>query len=137
MAGGVHHARLRAVYAQDAVHTCCGGTIPFMALLGARFLKTQFFITGVLRTALHRMAPMSFCTLTTRRSSPRAYRWCSQITPGRCPRAVNTAQPVRGAGLPARSSAQAGLAKCSAAEVIIAGAHRATPLAGENVTAVR
>src|SRR6478752_3313320 len=38
----------RAVYGRAAVHIGCGGTIPFMGMLGERFPQPQFFITGVL-----------------------------------------------------------------------------------------
>src|SRR5215472_13090053 len=38
----------RAVYGKPAVNIGCGGTIPFMGMLGERFPRTQFFITGVL-----------------------------------------------------------------------------------------
>ncbi len=50
----------RAVYAQDAVHIGCGGTIPFMGMLGARFPKTQFFITGVLGPHANAHGPNEF-----------------------------------------------------------------------------
>src|ERR1700722_2045941 len=36
----------RAIYERDAVNIGCGGTIPFMGMLGKQFPKTQFFITG-------------------------------------------------------------------------------------------
>ncbi|HEY8052775.1 MAG: M20/M25/M40 family metallo-hydrolase [Steroidobacterales bacterium] len=50
----------RAVYAQDAVHIGCGGTIPFMGMLGARFPQTQFFITGVLGPHANAHGPNEF-----------------------------------------------------------------------------
>ena len=50
----------RAVYRQDAVHIGCGGTIPFMGMLGARFPKTQFFITGVLGPHANAHGPNEF-----------------------------------------------------------------------------
>jgi acetylornithine deacetylase/succinyl-diaminopimelate desuccinylase-like protein len=50
----------RAVYAQEAVHIGCGGTIPFMGMLGARFPKTQFFITGVLGPHSNAHGPNEF-----------------------------------------------------------------------------
>ncbi len=37
-----------------------GGTIPFMAMLGARFPKTQFFITGVLGPQANAHGPNEF-----------------------------------------------------------------------------
>jgi acetylornithine deacetylase/succinyl-diaminopimelate desuccinylase-like protein len=50
----------RAVYRRDAVHVGCGGTIPFMGMLGARFPKTQFFITGVLGPHANAHGPNEF-----------------------------------------------------------------------------
>jgi acetylornithine deacetylase/succinyl-diaminopimelate desuccinylase-like protein len=50
----------RAVYRQDAVNIGCGGTIPFMGMLGARFPKTQFFITGVLGPHANAHGPNEF-----------------------------------------------------------------------------
>jgi acetylornithine deacetylase/succinyl-diaminopimelate desuccinylase-like protein len=50
----------RALYRQDAVHIGCGGTIPFMGMLGARFPKTQFFITGVLGPHANAHGPNEF-----------------------------------------------------------------------------
>ncbi len=38
----------RRVFGKEAVHIGCGGTIPFMGMLGKQFPRTQFFITGVL-----------------------------------------------------------------------------------------
>ena len=38
----------KQVYGAEAVHVGCGGSIPFMGMLGRRFPRTQFFITGVL-----------------------------------------------------------------------------------------
>ncbi|HSY06303.1 MAG TPA: M20/M25/M40 family metallo-hydrolase [Steroidobacteraceae bacterium] len=50
----------RAIYGQDAVHTGCGGTIPFMGMLGERFPRTQFFITGVLGPHSNAHGPNEF-----------------------------------------------------------------------------
>jgi acetylornithine deacetylase/succinyl-diaminopimelate desuccinylase-like protein len=50
----------RAVYGQDAVHIGCGGTIPFMGMLGTRFPRTQFFITGVLGPQANAHGPNEF-----------------------------------------------------------------------------
>jgi acetylornithine deacetylase/succinyl-diaminopimelate desuccinylase-like protein len=50
----------RAIYAQDAVHFGCGGTIPFMGMLGERFPRTQFFITGVLGPHANAHGPNEF-----------------------------------------------------------------------------
>jgi acetylornithine deacetylase/succinyl-diaminopimelate desuccinylase-like protein len=38
----------QAVFGKEVVQLGCGGTIPFMGMLGRQFPKTQFFITGVL-----------------------------------------------------------------------------------------
>jgi acetylornithine deacetylase/succinyl-diaminopimelate desuccinylase-like protein len=38
----------KEIYGREAVHIGAGGSIPFMAMLGVRFPRTQFFITGVL-----------------------------------------------------------------------------------------
>jgi acetylornithine deacetylase/succinyl-diaminopimelate desuccinylase-like protein len=50
----------RALYGRDAVHTGCGGTIPFMGMLGERFPRTQFFITGVLGPHSNAHGPNEF-----------------------------------------------------------------------------
>jgi acetylornithine deacetylase/succinyl-diaminopimelate desuccinylase-like protein len=50
----------RAIYGQDAVHIGCGGTIPFMGMLGQRFPSTQFFITGVLGPHANAHGPNEF-----------------------------------------------------------------------------
>ncbi|HEY0768398.1 MAG TPA: hypothetical protein VGD47_10610, partial [Steroidobacteraceae bacterium] len=50
----------RAVYGRDAVHIGCGGTIPFMGMLGERFPRTQFFITGVLGPHANAHGPNEF-----------------------------------------------------------------------------
>ena len=41
-----------AVFGLGAVHSGCGGSIPFMGMLGRQFPHTQFLITGV-RAADH------------------------------------------------------------------------------------
>jgi len=53
----------RAVYERDAVHIGCGGTIPFMGMLGERFPRTQFFITGVLGPHANAHGPNEFLAL--------------------------------------------------------------------------
>jgi acetylornithine deacetylase/succinyl-diaminopimelate desuccinylase-like protein len=53
----------RAVYGPDAVHIGCGGTIPFMGMLGERFPRTQFFITGVLGPHANAHGPNEFLHL--------------------------------------------------------------------------
>ncbi len=50
----------REVYGRDAVHIGCGGSIPFMGMLGARFPRTQFFITGVLGPHANAHGPNEF-----------------------------------------------------------------------------
>ena len=50
----------QAVYGRDAVHLGCGGTIPFMGMLGERFPRTQFFITGVLGPHANAHGPNEF-----------------------------------------------------------------------------
>jgi acetylornithine deacetylase/succinyl-diaminopimelate desuccinylase-like protein len=50
----------REVFSRDAIHVGCGGTIPFMAMLGARFPATQFFITGVLGPQSNAHGPNEF-----------------------------------------------------------------------------
>ena len=49
-----------AVYGQKAAYTGCGGTIPFMAMLGLRFPRAQFFITGVLGPHANAHGPNEF-----------------------------------------------------------------------------
>src|ERR1700730_14647958 len=44
----------------DAVHIGCGMTIPFMGMLGERFPRTQFFITGVLGPHANAHGPNEF-----------------------------------------------------------------------------
>jgi acetylornithine deacetylase/succinyl-diaminopimelate desuccinylase-like protein len=50
----------RAVYGRDAVAIGCGGSIPFMGMLGERFPRTQFFITGVLGPHANAHGPNEF-----------------------------------------------------------------------------
>ena len=50
----------RAVYGKTSVHIGCGGTIPFMGMLGERFPHTQFFITGVLGPHANAHGPNEF-----------------------------------------------------------------------------
>ena len=53
----------RTIYERDAVNIGCGGTIPFMGMLGARFPQTQFFITGVLGPHANAHGPNEFLHL--------------------------------------------------------------------------
>ena len=48
------------IYGREAVHLGCGGTIPFMGMLGERFPRTQFFITGVLGPHANAHGPNEF-----------------------------------------------------------------------------
>jgi acetylornithine deacetylase/succinyl-diaminopimelate desuccinylase-like protein len=50
----------RNVYGREAVHIGAGGTIPFMGMLGDRFPRTQFFITGVLGPQSNAHGPNEF-----------------------------------------------------------------------------
>ena len=52
-----------AVYGREAVNIGCGGTIPFMGMLGERFPGTQFFITGVLGPHANAHGPNEFLHL--------------------------------------------------------------------------
>lgn len=53
-------AASREIYGKPVMHAGCGGTIPFMAMLGRRFPKTQFFITGVLGPQSNAHGPNEF-----------------------------------------------------------------------------
>ena len=53
----------RRIFDRDAVHVGCGGTIPFMGMLGERFPCTQFFITGVLGPRSNAHGPNEFLHL--------------------------------------------------------------------------
>ena len=53
----------RQIYGREAVHLGCGGTIPFMGMLGERFPSTQFFITGVLGPHANAHGPNEFLHL--------------------------------------------------------------------------
>jgi acetylornithine deacetylase/succinyl-diaminopimelate desuccinylase-like protein len=48
------------VFGRKAVHVGCGGTIPFMGMLGKQFPRTQFFITGVLGPHSNAHGPNEF-----------------------------------------------------------------------------
>jgi acetylornithine deacetylase/succinyl-diaminopimelate desuccinylase-like protein len=48
------------IYGYDAIHIGCGGSIPFMGMLGARFPRVQFFITGVLGPQSNAHGPNEF-----------------------------------------------------------------------------
>lgn len=48
------------VFGREAVHIGCGGSIPFMGMLGERFPRTQFFVTGVLGPQSNAHGPNEF-----------------------------------------------------------------------------
>src|SRR5580692_741378 len=48
------------VYGKQALQMGCGGTIPFMGMLGRQFPRTQFFITGVLGPHSNAHGPNEF-----------------------------------------------------------------------------
>jgi acetylornithine deacetylase/succinyl-diaminopimelate desuccinylase-like protein len=50
----------RLVFGREVLHSGVGGTIPFMGMLGARFPKTQFFITGLLGPHSNAHGPNEF-----------------------------------------------------------------------------
>jgi acetylornithine deacetylase/succinyl-diaminopimelate desuccinylase-like protein len=50
----------QVIYGRDSVNIGCGGTIPFMGMLGERFPHTQFFITGVLGPHANAHGPNEF-----------------------------------------------------------------------------
>ena len=50
----------RQIFDRDPVYIGVGGTIPFMGMLGERFPKTQFFITGVLGPHANAHGPNEF-----------------------------------------------------------------------------
>jgi acetylornithine deacetylase/succinyl-diaminopimelate desuccinylase-like protein len=53
-------ASSQAVFGREAVSIGSGGTIPFMGMLGERFPKTQFFVTGVLGPQANAHGPNEF-----------------------------------------------------------------------------
>lgn len=50
----------QAVFNREALHIGCGGSIPFMRMLGTRFPSAQFFITGVLGPHSNAHGPNEF-----------------------------------------------------------------------------
>jgi acetylornithine deacetylase/succinyl-diaminopimelate desuccinylase-like protein len=50
----------RAAFGQDAAYMGEGGSIPFMGMLGEKFPKTQFVITGVLGPGSNAHGPNEF-----------------------------------------------------------------------------
>ncbi len=53
-------AASQEIYGRPAVHIGCGGTIPFMGMLGQQFPKAQFLITGVLGPQSNAHGPNEF-----------------------------------------------------------------------------
>jgi acetylornithine deacetylase/succinyl-diaminopimelate desuccinylase-like protein len=53
----------RAIYGSESLNAGCGGTIPFMGMLGRQFPRTQFFITGVLGPHSNAHGPNEFLDL--------------------------------------------------------------------------
>ncbi|HUK03391.1 MAG TPA: M20/M25/M40 family metallo-hydrolase [Steroidobacteraceae bacterium] len=54
------HGASQQIFGREAVHVGCGGTIPFMGMLGERFPHTQFLITGVLGPHANAHGPNEF-----------------------------------------------------------------------------
>jgi acetylornithine deacetylase/succinyl-diaminopimelate desuccinylase-like protein len=50
----------QAIYGRESLNAGCGGTIPFMGMLGRQFPRTQFFITGVLGPHSNAHGPNEF-----------------------------------------------------------------------------
>ena len=50
----------RQVFGREPVSLGGGGTIPFLRMLGERFPKTQFFVTGVLGPLSNAHGPNEF-----------------------------------------------------------------------------
>jgi acetylornithine deacetylase/succinyl-diaminopimelate desuccinylase-like protein len=59
------HAASQTYFGKPAAYTGEGGTIPFMAMLGARFPDAQFLITGVLGPESNAHGPNEFLHLPT------------------------------------------------------------------------
>jgi acetylornithine deacetylase/succinyl-diaminopimelate desuccinylase-like protein len=66
LAAAVHEASM-AAFGEPARTVGEGGTIPFMAMLGARFPEAQFVITGVLGPETNAHGPNEFLHLPTAR----------------------------------------------------------------------
>jgi len=58
-------AASRACFGQPAMYQGTGGSIPFMAMLGARFPEAQFLITGVLGPESNAHGPNEFLHVPT------------------------------------------------------------------------
>lgn len=55
----------RAFFGADAMYMGVGGTIPFMGMLGEKFPKTQFLVTGVLGPHSNAHGPNEFLDIAT------------------------------------------------------------------------
>jgi acetylornithine deacetylase/succinyl-diaminopimelate desuccinylase-like protein len=58
------HRASQHVFGRDAVYLGGGGTIPFLRILGERFPRTQFFVTGVLGPRSNAHGPNEFLDLS-------------------------------------------------------------------------
>jgi acetylornithine deacetylase/succinyl-diaminopimelate desuccinylase-like protein len=54
------HEASRGVFGREGMSMGVGGTIPFMAMLGERFPRTQFLVTGVLGPHSNAHGPNEF-----------------------------------------------------------------------------
>jgi acetylornithine deacetylase/succinyl-diaminopimelate desuccinylase-like protein len=59
------HAASRAFFGRDAMYMGTGGSIPFMGMLGEKFPKTQFLVTGVLGPQSNAHGPNEFLHIAT------------------------------------------------------------------------
>ena len=64
LADAVQTASQRA-FGKPAMYMGCGGTIPFMGMLGARFPGVQFLVTGVLGPQSNAHGPNEFLDIAT------------------------------------------------------------------------
>lgn len=55
----------KSFFGKDAMYMGVGGTIPFMGMLGAKFPKTQFLVTGVLGPQSNAHGPNEFLHIET------------------------------------------------------------------------
>lgn len=58
-------AASQAFFGRDAMYMGIGGTIPFMGMLGAKFPRTQFLVTGVLGPQSNAHGPNEFLDIAT------------------------------------------------------------------------
>jgi acetylornithine deacetylase/succinyl-diaminopimelate desuccinylase-like protein len=58
-------AASEAFFGRDAVYMGEGGTIPFMAMLGEKFPRAEFLITGVLGPGSNAHGPNEFLDIPT------------------------------------------------------------------------